>query len=193
MAHITTDQGYNIIGCLQTGQSQSAAAWQFNVLISTISHICRRVEETGSLAEPSCSGKPRVTTPADNLFIRLHHLRNWLASASQTMLRNAWNRELVLSILVKYNEPRDCTENYSQQHERPAGDAYFITWIKKGETTWSADFLGRATTAWWHFFLLRSQYCRCLISSASRPPGILLESRDSLKPEFPCAKTFGIQ
>lgn len=155
MAHITTDQGYNIIGCFQTGQSQSAAAWQFNVLISTISHICRRVEETGSLAEPWCSGKPRVTTPADNLFsygctisgIDLH-LR------PKTMLRKAWNRELVLSILVKYNEHRDCTESYSQQHERPAGDAYFITWIKKGETTWSADFLGRATTAWWHFFFI---------------------------------------
>lgn len=85
MAHLTTEQRLIIIGRLQTGQSQSVVARQFNVVRSTISRLWRRFQETGSVADRPRSGRPRVTTPAEDRFIRLRHLRNRLASASSTV------------------------------------------------------------------------------------------------------------
>ena len=85
MAHLTTEQRLIIIGRLQTGQSQSVVARQFNVVRSTISRLWRRFQETGSVADRPRSGRPRVTTPANDRFIRLRHLRNRLASASSTV------------------------------------------------------------------------------------------------------------
>lgn len=74
----------NAIGRLQGGQSQSGVARALNVSQSTISRLWDRFQRTGSSAPAVRSGRPRVTTPAQDRYIRLRHLRNRFLSASST-------------------------------------------------------------------------------------------------------------
>ena len=68
----------NAIGRLQAGQRQ-AVAHALNVSQSTISRLWNRFRQSGSTADAPRSGRPRVTTPAQDRFIRLCHLRNRIA------------------------------------------------------------------------------------------------------------------
>ena len=66
---------YNVIGH-QTGQSQTEIARHFNVYQGTISCFWQRVNQTGSAQDHRRSGSPRITTPSQDWYIRLFHLRN---------------------------------------------------------------------------------------------------------------------
>ena len=52
---------------------------------STISRLWNRFRQSGSTADAPRSGRPRVTTPAQDRFIRLRHLRNRFLSAQSTV------------------------------------------------------------------------------------------------------------
>ena len=71
------------IGRLQAGQRQSDVA--LNVSQSTISRLWNRFQQSGSTADAPRSGRPRVTTPAHDRFIRLRHLCNRFLSAQSTV------------------------------------------------------------------------------------------------------------
>ena len=75
----------NAIGRLQAGQRQADVAHALNVSQSTISGLWNRFRQSGSTADAPRSGRPRVTTPAQDRFIRLRHLRNRFLSAQSTV------------------------------------------------------------------------------------------------------------
>ena len=75
----------NAIGRLQAGQRQADVAHALNVSQSTISRLWNRFRQSGSTADAPRSGRPRVTTPAQDLFIRLRHLRNRFLSAQSNV------------------------------------------------------------------------------------------------------------
>ena len=75
----------NAIGHLQAGQRQTDVAHALNVSQSTISRLWNRFRQSGSTADAPRSGRPRVTTPAQDRFIRLRHLRNRFLSAQSTV------------------------------------------------------------------------------------------------------------
>ena len=75
----------NAVGRLQAGQRQADVAHALNVSQSTISRLWNRFRQSGSTADAPRSGRPRVTTPAQDRFIRLHHLRNRFLSAQSTV------------------------------------------------------------------------------------------------------------
>ena len=75
----------NAIGRLQAVQRQADAAHALNVSQSTISRLWNRFRQSGSTADTPRSGRPRVTTPAQDRFIRLRHLRNRSPSAQSTV------------------------------------------------------------------------------------------------------------
>ncbi|KAK7101452.1 hypothetical protein V1264_019834 [Littorina saxatilis] len=74
----------NALGRLQAGQSQSEAARALWVSQSTISRLWHRFRQTGSSAPAPRSGRPRVTTQAQDRYIRVTHLRHRFQSASVT-------------------------------------------------------------------------------------------------------------
>ena len=75
----------NAIGRLQAGQRQADVAHALNVSQSTISGLWNRFRQSGSTADALRLGLPRVTTPAQDRFIRLRHLRNRFLSAQSTV------------------------------------------------------------------------------------------------------------
>jgi transposase len=72
------------IGRLQAGESQSEVARTLNVNQSTISRLWNRFQQTGSTNDRRRSGRPRITTPGQDRYIRVFHLRNRTVAASTT-------------------------------------------------------------------------------------------------------------
>ena len=72
------------IGRLEAGESQSAVARHFNVHHTTINRLWHRYNQFNSTNDRPRSGRPRVTTPAQDRFIRLFHLRHRFAVATAT-------------------------------------------------------------------------------------------------------------
>ena len=68
------------IGRLEAGELQSAVARHFNVSQSTISRLYHRFLQTNSTQDRPRSGCPRVTTDAEDRYIRVLHLRHRFAS-----------------------------------------------------------------------------------------------------------------
>ena len=73
-----------IIGRLQAGESRNEVARTLNVNQSTISRLWNRFQQTGSTNDRQRSGRPRITTPGQDWYIRSFHLRNRTVAASTT-------------------------------------------------------------------------------------------------------------
>lgn len=84
MARLSLNLRNIATGRLQAGESQSQVARHLNVQQSTISRLWHRFQATGSVEDRHRIGRPRVTTAADDRFIRVHHLRNRFTTASSS-------------------------------------------------------------------------------------------------------------
>ncbi|KAK7111713.1 uncharacterized protein [Littorina saxatilis] len=84
MSQLNASVRENALGRLLAGQSQSEVARALRVSKSTISRLWHRFQQTGSSAPAPRSGRPRVTTQAQDRYIRVTHLRHRFQSASVT-------------------------------------------------------------------------------------------------------------
>lgn len=84
MPRLMEEHRNRAIGRLEAGQSQSAVARHFHVSQSTISRLWQRYRVHNSTRDRPRSGRPRVTTPAQDRFIRVLHLRNRTCTAAYT-------------------------------------------------------------------------------------------------------------
>ena len=84
MPRLTEQQRHNAIGRLQGGQTQLQVANALRVSRQTISNLWRRYNGTGTVRDRPRSGRPRVTTHAQDRFIRLRHLRDRFTTATST-------------------------------------------------------------------------------------------------------------
>ena len=69
---------------LQVGESQNEVARTLNVNHSTISRLWNRFQQTGAMNNCQRSGRPRITTPGQDRYIRIFHLPNRTVAASTT-------------------------------------------------------------------------------------------------------------
>ncbi|XP_060065673.1 uncharacterized protein LOC132546003 [Ylistrum balloti] len=84
MSRLTEVQRGQAIGMLLQGQGQLQVAAHFGVHIRTIQRLVQRVRVTERVIDRPRSGRPRVTTPHQDRFIRLSHLRNRHVTATET-------------------------------------------------------------------------------------------------------------
>ncbi|KAK7101734.1 hypothetical protein V1264_020071 [Littorina saxatilis] len=84
MSQLNASVRENALGRLQAGQSQSEVARALRVSQSTISRLWHRFQHGGSSAPAPRSGRPRVTTQAQDRYILVTHLRHRFQSASVT-------------------------------------------------------------------------------------------------------------
>ena len=71
-----------VIDRLQAGETQNAVARLYNVQRSKISRLLQRYQQSGSTADRQRSGRPRITSAAQDRYIRALHLRNLSVTAS---------------------------------------------------------------------------------------------------------------
>ncbi|KAG2469574.1 HSF4 protein, partial [Polypterus senegalus] len=64
------------LGMLQGGMRTADVARAINCHVRTVRRLRQRYRETGRTADHPRSGKPRVTTPAQDRYIRISHLRD---------------------------------------------------------------------------------------------------------------------
>lgn len=84
MPRLTSAQRNNAIGRLEAGESVTAVARHFGVSRQTITSLRQRFTTTNSVDDRPRSGRPRITTVAQDRFIRLRHLRNRTTTATST-------------------------------------------------------------------------------------------------------------
>ena len=74
--YTTNDERNQAIGMLNAGMSAIVVSRHFDCTRKTIERLQRRFCVTGNVADRPRSGRPSVTTAADNRCIILQHLRN---------------------------------------------------------------------------------------------------------------------
>lgn len=84
MPRLSQPERNNAIGRLQAGQTQQEVANALHVSRQTISNLWARFNTAGNVADRARSGRPRVTTPAQDRYLRLLHLRNRFTTATST-------------------------------------------------------------------------------------------------------------
>ena len=84
MPRLPEDLRNQAIGQLAAGKSISAVARHFNVCRATIRNLQSRWRTTRSTKDAPRSGRLRVTSQAQDRYIRLLHLRNRFKTAQST-------------------------------------------------------------------------------------------------------------
>ena len=84
MPTLNNDEQNQATGMLYAGMSATVVSQHFGCTRKTIERLRRRLRVTGNVADRSRSGRPRVTTAADDRYIVLQHLRNRRLTAAAT-------------------------------------------------------------------------------------------------------------
>ena len=83
---LTLDKRNRARGMLEAGMSVTEAACRIGVHQRTISHLMSRLAATGSLRDRRRSGRPRITTPAEDRYIVLTS-RRYRCMIAETIAR----------------------------------------------------------------------------------------------------------
>ena len=84
MQCLGNDERHRAMGMLDGGMSCRHVARHFGCSPSTINRLLQRHRETGSVNDRPRSGRERVTTPDQDRYIVLQHLRDRFLTASET-------------------------------------------------------------------------------------------------------------
>lgn len=84
MPRLTAAQRERAVGMSQMGASNSHIARTLGCTRQTVIRLFRRVNQTGQTSDRPRSGRPRVTTPAEDRHLRTLHLRNRFVTMTQT-------------------------------------------------------------------------------------------------------------
>ncbi|GFW43183.1 transposable element Tcb1 transposase [Trichonephila clavipes] len=72
-----------LTGKLEEGRSVISVAAEFGISHSIVSRLWRQFQTTGTAIQGIISGRPRLTTPANDRYIVLQARRNWRQTAGE--------------------------------------------------------------------------------------------------------------
>ena len=84
MPRLSREERLIALGMIQANMNYSQVARHFGCSRTAIRKLVERHAETGSVDDRPRPGRERVTTPEQDRYIRLLHLRNRFRSASRT-------------------------------------------------------------------------------------------------------------
>ena len=84
MPRLSQNQRMQAVGMVEGGLRPVEVARRFGVTAAVIYRLLNRYRITGSTADRPRSGRPRVTTPAQDRYIRTSHLRDRFLPATRT-------------------------------------------------------------------------------------------------------------
>ena len=86
MPRLNNDERNQTIGMLHAGMSATVVSRHFGCTRKTIDRLRTRFHVTGNVANCPRSGRPFVTTVADDRYIVLQHLRNRRQTAADSIV-----------------------------------------------------------------------------------------------------------
>ena len=95
------------LGMLQGGMSTADVARAINCNVRSVKRLRQRYSETGRTADRPRSGRPRVTTPAQDRYIRTAHLRDRYRMATTTARVTPGTHNLSISAQTVRNRLRE--------------------------------------------------------------------------------------
>ncbi len=98
MPRLSTEERERAIGMIQLGATHNHVARIFGCSRLTITRLMTRYRQTGRTQDRPRSGRPRVTTPAEDRYLRILHLRNrflTVTSSASTALSHRVSRRTV--------------------------------------------------------------------------------------------------
>ena len=105
MPRLRNDERNQAIGMLNAGMSSTVVSRHFGCTRKTIERLRRRFRFTGNVADRPRSGRPRVTTAADDRFIVLQHLCNRRLTTAATGRQYGIHPQTVRNRLRKNVQP----------------------------------------------------------------------------------------
>ena len=84
MPKLNNDEQNRVIGMQNAGMSATVVSQHLGCTRKAIERLRRRFRVTGNVADRPLSGRPRVTTAADDRYTILQHLRNRRLTAAAT-------------------------------------------------------------------------------------------------------------
>ena len=103
------------IGMLNAGMSATVVSRHFGCTRKTIERLQRRFRVTGNVDDRPRSGRPRVTTAADDGYIVLQHLRNRCLTAATTGRQYGIHPQAVRNRLRQNVQPVSAYRRYFGQ------------------------------------------------------------------------------
>lgn len=105
MPRLNNDQRNQAIGMLNAGSSVADVCRLFNCTRAAINRLRRRFQVRGNVHDRPRSGRPRVTTAADDHYITVTHLRNRRLCATVTARRHGISAQTVRNRLRSNPDP----------------------------------------------------------------------------------------
>lgn len=99
MARLSAAERERAVGMTLMGASHTHIARTFGCTRQTVIRLLRRVNQTGQTSDRPRSGRPRVTTPREDHYLRVIHLRNrfvTMTSSASTALGHPISRLTVM-------------------------------------------------------------------------------------------------
>ena len=84
MPRLSTEERYQASGMLRANMPVAVVSRVFNCSRETIYQLRNRIQRSGSVQDGPRTGRPRVSTPADDRYIRILHQRDRFRPATQT-------------------------------------------------------------------------------------------------------------
>ena len=112
---LNNDERNQAVGMLNAGMSATVVSRHFACTRKTIEHLQRRFRVTGNVADGPRSGRPCVTTAADDRYIVLQHLRNRRPTSAATERQYGIHPQTVRNRLRQNIQPVRAYRSYSGQ------------------------------------------------------------------------------
>ena len=132
----------NVIGRLQTRQSQTEVARQVDVHQSTISRLFQRLNQTSqrSAQYRSRSGRSLITTPAQDRYIRIFHLLQPLLLVSQVYVEIPPRQSVTGFAKAEFNQEDLMLDQFLTQEHRRARVIHLRVWtLRNWRRIWFSD------------------------------------------------------
>ena len=131
MPRLNNDQRNQAIGMLNAGTSVTAVSRLFGCTRKAIERLRRRFRATGNVRDRPRSGRPRVTTAADDRYIVVQHLRNRCLTATATARQQGIHPQTVRNRLRQNVQPIRAYRPYFGQILTPRHRAARRDWCRR--------------------------------------------------------------
>ena len=158
MPRLTRDQRLITIVMIRSGRSHTEVAQHFNCHRNSVGRLVQRHQQQNEVQDRPRTGRPRVTTRAQDRYIRLIHLRNRRQTVTMTARSIPTRRPIHAQTVINH------LREHGMRPRRPAIRPILTPRHRRIRLQWCRQYL-RQPSYWWRRVLFTDE-CRIHLSSS---------------------------